>query len=47
MDFSDFLPKEDYSADNEEEDPTDESNKDDKKLIEETDARPLGARTMT
>lgn len=46
MDFSDFLPTEDYSADNEEEEPTAESNKDDKK-IGEPDARPLGARTMT
>jgi hypothetical protein len=47
MDFSDFLPTEDYSADNEEEDPTDESNKNDKKIIGEPDARPLGVRTMT
>ena len=48
MDFTDFLP-EDYSADNEEdrEDPTAESNKDDKKIISLPVAQPLGARTMT
>ena len=48
MDFSDFLPTENYSADNEEEEePTAESNKDNEKIIGEADARPLGARTMT
>jgi hypothetical protein len=48
MDFTDFLP-EDYSADNEEdrEDPTAESNKDDKKITSHPVAQPLGARTMT
>jgi hypothetical protein len=30
MDFSDFLPSEEYSADNEEEEPTAETNKDEK-----------------
>jgi len=48
MDFSDFLPSEDYSADNEEEEePTTETNKDDKKIIAEPVVRPLGVRTMT
>ena len=48
MDFTDFLP-EDYSADNEEdrEDPTAESNKDDKKITSHRVAQRLGACSMT
>jgi len=49
MDFSDFIPTEEYSADNEgEEENTAETNKEEGKIRKEpVNTRPLGVRTMT